>query len=88
MLLGCGIGQQQQLIGTLAWELPYAVGVALKRPKKTKKNRNKKEMLLTTAPSYKVHTKCVYVCVCVYIYTQKIFIYIFMFILKYTILSL
>ena len=28
-------------IGPLAWELPYAVGIALKRPKKKKKNKQR-----------------------------------------------
>ena len=31
---GCGAGQQLQHQLTLAWEPPYAMGVALKRPKK------------------------------------------------------
>ena len=31
------------LVRRLAWELPYAVGVALKRQKKTKKKKRKKE---------------------------------------------
>ena len=34
----CGVGQQLQLsIGPVAWELPWATVVALKRPKKKKK---------------------------------------------------
>ena len=33
---GCGIGQQVQLrFGPLAWEPPYATGMALKRKKKS-----------------------------------------------------
>ena len=36
---GCGTGQQLQLqFRPLAWELPYAVGVALKKAKKKKKS--------------------------------------------------
>ena len=31
------------LIRPLAWEFPYAVGVALKRPKKERKKERKKE---------------------------------------------
>ena len=33
-------------IGPLAWELPYAVGIALKRPKKKKKT-NKDHCLIS-----------------------------------------
>ena len=31
---GCGVGQQLQLIGPLAWEPPYALGMALKSKNK------------------------------------------------------
>ena len=31
-------------IRTLAWELPYAAGMALKRPKKKKKKKKKKKI--------------------------------------------
>ena len=34
------------LIRPLAWELPYAVGEALKRPKKKQKTKNKKNPTL------------------------------------------
>ena len=39
---GCGCGQQLLLIRPLAWEPPYAMGVALKRlNKQTNKQTNK-----------------------------------------------
>ena len=41
----CGVGQQLQLqsIGPLAWEPPYAAGVAIKRQKKKKKKKERKK---------------------------------------------
>ena len=33
-------------IGPLAWELPYAAGAALKRPKKRKRKKRKKDSTL------------------------------------------
>ena len=38
---GSGVGQQQQLRLDLAWESPYAAGVALKRQKDQKKKKKK-----------------------------------------------
>ena len=38
----CGLAAAA-LIGTLAWELPYAVGVALRRQKKKKKKKKKRK---------------------------------------------
>ena len=35
-----GIGQQLQLIGPLAWETPYAVGMALIKTKKKRFSKN------------------------------------------------
>ena len=35
------------LIGPLAWEPPYALGVSLKRPKKEKRERKRKKAYLS-----------------------------------------
>ena len=47
------------LIGPLAWRPPYAMGTALKRPKKTKKRQKKKSYGISTDSGNKgAHTEC------------------------------
>ena len=72
---GCGIDRPAAVapIQPLAWELPYAPSVALKRPKKKKKKERKKKIsrLRCTSERNEIHKNKNYP-ICFYLYSTKL----------------